>query len=457
MVVRFILPIDYYQKTINSFYLSEENVTTENSDARLKREIGTLAAGFLVLNGIIGAGIFGLPGRLAEVAGDFSPWLFIIFGILIITVVWSFAAISSYFSSTGGPIVYVTNAFGPLIGFQTGWLFYVGRLAAFAANVNLLFDYASYIWDGASVWAIRSVMIFIVVGGLTIINILGIKKAVQAINVLTFLKLVPIFLVILLGLQYLAPENMLPPDLPQFDDAGAVILLIFFAFTGFESVLASAGETKNPQKTIPRALISVFIIVTIIYFLLQLVYVTVAPPIDGDAPLIGLGRSLIGPVGGTIIIFTAIFSILGNVAGITIFGSRSSFAMAHYGALPMWFGKVHEKYSTPSNSLIFQAVFVYILAVSGTFVYLAIAGTLARMIAYSICILALPKVMKNADQETRENATKIPGGFIIPFIGLLVCIFAMTQSELLNWQYLLGFVAVGSVLYFININLKKKQ
>jgi len=432
-------------------------VTTENSDARLKREIGTLAAGFLVLNGIIGAGIFGLPGRLAEVAGDFSPWLFIIFGILIITVVWSFAAISSYFSSTGGPIVYVTNAFGPLIGFQTGWLFYVGRLAAFAANVNLLFDYASYIWDGASVWAIRSVMIFIVVGGLTIINILGIKKAVQAINVLTFLKLVPIFLVILLGLQYLAPENMLPPDLPQFDDAGAVILLIFFAFTGFESVLASAGETKNPQKTIPRALISVFIIVTIIYFLLQLVYVTVAPPIDGDAPLIGLGRSLIGPVGGTIIIFTAIFSILGNVAGITIFGSRSSFAMAHYGALPMWFGKVHEKYSTPSNSLIFQAVFVYILAVSGTFVYLAIAGTLARMIAYSICILALPKVMKNADQETRENATKIPGGFIIPFIGLLVCIFAMTQSELLNWQYLLGFVAVGSVLYFININLKKKQ
>lgn len=431
-------------------------MTTENSDARLKREIGTLAAGFLVLNGIIGAGIFGLPGRLAEVAGAFSPWLFIIFGILIITVVWSFAAISSYFSSTGGPIVYVTDAFGPLLGFQTGWLFYVGRLAAFAANLNLLFDYASYLWDGASVWAIRSVMIFIVVGGLTIINILGIKKAVLAINVLTFLKLVPIFLMILLGLQYLAPENLLPPDLPKFDDAGAVILLIFFAFTGFESVLASAGETKNPQKTIPRALISVFIMVTIIYFLLQLVYVTVGPEINGDAPLIELGRSLIGPIGGTIIIFTAIFSILGNVAGIAIFGSRSSFAMAHYGALPMWFGKIHQKYSTPSNSLLFQAVFVYILAISGTFVYLAIAGTLARMIAYSICILALPKVIKNADQQTRDNATKIPGGFIIPAIGLLVCIFAMTQSELINWQYLLGFVAVGSVLYFINHRIKKK-
>ena len=439
-------------------------MSTENSDTKLKREIGTLAAGFLVLNGIIGAGIFGLPGRLMEVAGSFSPWLFIIFGILIITVVWSFAAISSYFSSTGGPIVYVSNAFGPLIGFQTGWLFYVGRLAAFAANLNLLFDYAAFVWGGASVWLIRSIMIFIVIGGLTIINILGIKKAVQAINVLTFLKLVPILLMILLGLQYLTPDNLLPPELPKFDDAGAVILLIFFAFTGFESVLASAGETKNPQKSIPRALISVFIVVTVIYFLLQLVYVTVAPPINDSAPLIGLGTSLIGPIGGTIIVFTAIFSILGNVAGITIFGSRSSFAMAHYGALPMWFGRVHEKYSTPSNSLLFQAVFVYILAISGTFVYLAIAGTLARLIAYSICILALPKVIKNADPETRKNATQIPGdntfswviGFIIPFIGLLVCIFAMLQSELINWQYLLGFVAVGTLLYYINQYIKKE-
>lgn len=397
-----------------------------------------------------------MPGRLADAAGDFSPWLFIIFGFLILSVVWPFAALSSYFRTTGGPVVYVTTAFGPALGFQTGWLFYVGRLAAFAGNINLLFDYASYLWDGASDWFIRSFMIFLIVAGLAIINILGIKKAVQAINVLTFLKLVPIFLLILLGIQYLSPEHLLPPDMPKFDDAGAVILLIFFAFTGFESVLASAGETKNPRRNIPRALLIVFVAVTIIYFLLQLVYVTVAPPIDDAAPLIGLGNSLIGPVGGVIIILTAIFSILGNVSGIAIFASRSSFGMAHYGVLPMWFGKVHEKYRTPVNSIIFQAVFVFILAVSGTFVYLAIAGTLARMVAYSICILALPIVKKKADPEAQERALNVPGGYIIPIIGLLVCLFAMTQSELLNWQYLLSFVAVGTFLYFLNEWLKKK-
>ncbi len=415
-----------------------------------------MAAGFLVLNGIIGAGIFGLPGRLADVAGDFSPWLFLIFGFLIITVVWSFAALASYFRTTGGPVVYVTTAFGPFMGFQTGWLFYVGRVAAFAANINLLFDYASFLWAAASPGAVRSFLIFVIIGALALINILGIKKAVQAINILTFLKLVPIFLMILLGIQHLTPDRLLPPDLPQFDDAGAVILLIFFAFTGFESVLASAGETKNPRRTIPRALLIVFVLVTLIYFLLQLVYVTVAPPINDQAPLIGLGESLIGPIGGTIVILTAIFSILGNISGIAIFASRSTFGMAHYGVLPMWFGKVHEKYATPANSVIFQAVFVLVLAVSGTFVYLALAGTLARMIAYSICILALPKVKAQADEEAKERALNIPGGFVIPIIGVLVCIYGMTNSQLLNWQYLISFVALGTVLYYLNEHLKKK-
>ena len=426
-----------------------------SGDEKLKREIGFWAAGFLVLNGIIGAGIFGLPGRLAEVAGDFSPWLFVIFGFLIITVVWSFAALASYFRTTGGPVVYVTTAYGPFMGFQTGWLFYVGRVAAFAANINLLFDYAAFIWAAASPGMVRNVLILVIIGILAIINILGIKKAVQAINILTFLKLVPIFLLILLGVQYLTPDHLVPPDMPQFDDAGAVILLIFFAFTGFESVLASAGETKNPRRTIPKALISVFVLVMIIYFLLQLVYVTVAPPINNQAPLIGLGESLMGPVGGTIVILTAIFSILGNISGIAIFASRSTFGMANFGVLPPWFAQVHEKYATPVNSIIFQAVFVLILAVTGTFVYLALAGTLARMIAYAICILPLPKVRSKANEEALARAMKIPGGYIMPVIGVLVCCYAMTNSQIINWQYLAGFVVVGTGLYFLNAYLKK--
>lgn len=409
----------------------------------------------MVLNGIIGAGIFGLPGRLVDAAGDFSPWLILIFGFLTLTVVWSFAALSSYFSDTGGPIKYVSQAYGPLMGFQTGWLLYIGRIAAFAANINLLFDYGAYLWHGVEPGLIRNIFIAVIVVSLTAINIYGVRRAIGAISVLTYLKLLPLILLVLLGISYIPAENWVPGDIPNLDNTGAVVLLIFFAFTGFESALASAGETKNAKKTLPIALLIILVFSTIIYFLLQLVYVSVAPPNNGDAPLVELGRVLMGPIGGTFIIFVAMFSILGNVAGIVLFASRSSFAMAQEGTLPMWFGKVHEKYYTPSNSLLFQGGLVLILATTGTFVYLAVAGTLARMIAYAISISALPRVRKNATEEERQNAFKIPGGYIIPVIGICVCIFAMTQSELRNWIYLFSFVALGTLLYLLNNKIKK--
>ncbi|MCC3862072.1 APC family permease [Pseudemcibacter aquimaris] len=417
--------------------------------------MGFLAACFLVLNGIIGAGIFGLPGRLVNAAGDFSPWLILIFGFLTLTVVWSFASLASYFSDTGGPVKYVSKAYGTLMGFQVGWLFYIGRIAAFAANVNLLFDYGMYLWHGAEPGLFRNLMIAFVVGTLTIINIYGVKKAVGAISILTYLKLLPLLLLVLLGLSHIPAENWTPGEMPSFDDTGAVVLLIFFAFTGFESALASAGETKNAKRTLPIALMAVLIFSSIVYFMLQLVYVSVAPTNITEAPLVELGRIFMGPVGGTFIILVAIFSILGNVSGIVLFASRTSFAMAHEGTLPKWFGNIHEKYYTPSNSLLFQGGLVILLATTGTFVYLAVAGTLARMIAYSICISALPFVRRDATEEERDKAFKIPGGYVIPVIAIFVCIFAMTQSELRNWYYLISFVGLGSFLYFLNTRMKK--
>ena len=113
------------------------------NDAKLKRDIGFLAAGLLVLNGVVGAGIFGLPGRLYDQAGAFSPWLILIFGALIITVAWTYAELASYFTKTGGPVAYVSHAFGPVLGFQVGWLLYIGRVAALAANTNVLTAYLS--------------------------------------------------------------------------------------------------------------------------------------------------------------------------------------------------------------------------------------------------------------------------------------------------------------------------
>ena len=235
------------------------------------------------------------------------------------------------------------------------------------------------------------------------------------------------------------------------------MLLILYAFVGFEGALVTAGETKNPKKTIPRALICGVLVITAIYFSVAMTYANVVTNGGGDTPLVDMGEILMGPIGGVIIIITAIFSILGNATSIVIAAPRMTFAMAEEGTLPKWFGKVHEEYHTPANSIIFLGVLSFVLAISGTFIYLAIASTLARMIAYAICMLSLPNIRKKADAETLANATKLPGGYLIPGIAFVVCLFAISQSTIQSWQYMISFIALGGVLYFANKTIFKSN
>ena len=109
-----------------------------NDAAKLKRDIGLFGATFLALNSMIGAGIFALPGKIAINAGMLSPWLFLVVGALFISVVLTFAELSSYYDETGGPVLYATTAFGPFAGFSTGWAIFLSRTTAFAAMASCL-------------------------------------------------------------------------------------------------------------------------------------------------------------------------------------------------------------------------------------------------------------------------------------------------------------------------------
>jgi amino acid transporter len=330
-------------------------------------------------------------------------------------------------------------------------------VASFAANVNVLFDYVSYLWDGATAGLLRNFMIFLVIALLTLVNVLGIKKAIQAINILTFFKTLPLLVMIILAFQYLTPEILIPSEIPRIENAGALVLLILFAFIGFESSLVSAGETQNPKKTMPRALITMMLFITVFYFLVQLAYVAVAPSGNEGAPLVEMGRVLLGTAGVVVVILTAIFSITGNVTSSLISSSRISFTMSRDGDLPEWFGIIQAKYNTPVNSILFFSTLVFLLAISGTFVYLAVASALARMMAYGICTLALPIIKKNADEKMAREAMSLAGGFFIPGIALMVIGFAISQATLNSWVYLLGFILLGNLFYFANSQLKKKR
>lgn len=427
--------------------LSQSNGSGEHKD-KLLRGVGFAGIAILVLNSVIGAGIFQMPAEIASRAGTLSPWLFLIVGVLFITIILSFAELSSYFRDSGGPVLFTVTAFGPLVGFGTGWILFISRMTAFAANSTVMAIYLGALWPWFADGIGRNVLITFIIATLTYLNYIGVKDGVRTMAVLTFLKLTPIFLLILLSVPYIGTDTIFPSDLPVINDLGTTILLLVYPFVGFESATVISGETKNPNSTLPRALVQATIAIGILYFLVVLAYISVLPDAgESGATLIDVGRELMGPAGVVAITLAAFFSIGGNLSSIMLAVPRVTFALAEQRLLPRWFGEVHDKYATPGNSILLLGGLGLIFALSGTFAKLAAASVLTRLICYVLSISALPRVRAQASDEQRQGAYRLKGGYIIPGVALLLCLWIGAQSTLQAWLVTGVLLAVGLVLY----------
>lgn len=424
--------------------------TSDHRSGQLLRAIGYFGVAVLALNSVIGGGIFGLPARVVERAGAASPWLFLIVSVLVITIVLTFAELVSYFRDSGGPVLFTTKAFGPYVGFGTGWIYYISRITAFAANASLLADYVGSLWGPVATGYGRAFIITLVCTGLTFANYVGVKDGVRTLSVLTLLKIVPIVVLILFGLPYVSAEAVIPQGTPVIDDLGGTVLLMIFAFVGFEATTIVSGESKDPRRSLPRALVSTTIFIGIFYFLVVLVYVALLPSVGADqGTLVAMGEFLFGPAGAIAITLAAVFSIGGNLGAILLAVPRLTFGLAEQHMLPRWFKAVHPKFATPGNSILFLGAISLLLALSGSFAYLAVASSLTRLITYILCIAALPVIRRMATGEDLERVYRLKGGYLIPAIALVVSIGIAAQSGADEWR-LTGFLfAVGLALFAI--------
>ncbi|HYD36710.1 MAG TPA: APC family permease [Allosphingosinicella sp.] len=415
-------------------------------DEPLRRDIGLAGSAFLSFNGMVGAGIFALPGTLYERFGAFSPFLFPLFGLLVLVVALPFARVAARHPVSGGPVVYA-SAFGPAAAFQAGWIYYVARATALAANMTVLVTYLAVLWPALGGGAPRAAVIVAVCVLLVAVNVVGVKRAVQLIDALTLLKAAPLILVALLGLVAAGGAIEAPGALPAFTDLEAAALLVFYAFIGFENSVTPAGETADPLRTIPRALIATVCATAALYFLVQLSYVAVMEPgAGGEAPMVAFGDALMGPAGGLLLIAAAVFSLLGNVGGGLTGTSRTSYAMGRDGLLPAWFGRVSARFATPANSVAFMGALIALLALSGSFVWLAVVSTLARMFVYSISIASLAK-------GERPGAAL----WIMIVAAIAVCVWAAAQSSWESWRMLLILAAAGTALYLAARLSRRKE
>lgn len=414
----------------------------------LKRDIKFFGAAFLVLNAMIGAGIFALPGKVAVNAGLLSPWLFLGVGAVFLTVVLSFAELASYYRKTGGPVLYATDAFGPLAGFGTGWAIFLSRMTAFAANANVMATYLASLHEFFASPVARGVIISIVTIGLTWANVAGVKDGVRTLGVFTFLKVVPLVIMVLLGMQHVTGATLLPGGDQVIKELGDTTLLLIYAYVGFETIAVTAGETSNPRRTLPRALVGTVVGTGVLYFLIVLVFVSVVPA-EGyeNSTLVDVGRELAGPIGAIAITLAAVFSIGGNLAGSMLAAPRLIYSMADNRMLPSWFARIHPKYSTPDRSIILMGAMALVLGLTGSFVFLAVASTVVRLLGYMICIAAIPMVRRKADEESRKRAFQLPGGYTIPVIGFGICVWMLLHADMQEWIAVGVLLAIGFALY----------
>ena len=414
---------------------------SDEDSAPLRREIGFTGSAFLSFNGIVGAGIFALPATLHLQFGAFSPWLFPIFGLLMLLVALPFARLAALFPQSGGPVAY-TAAFGPLASFQAGWLYYLARVTALAANANVFALYAAALWAPLGTGAGRAATILALCGGLTWVNMVGVRRAVRALDGLTLLKAAPLVGIALWGLGAAADALPAPGPVPPLAGIEAAALLVLYAFIGFENSVVPAGETDDPGRTIPRALILTIVATAALYFIIQLAYVAVMPAGETpDAPLVAFAVAVAGPAGGLLLTVAALASVAGNLAGSLTSTPRVTFALAREGLLPRWFGAVSERFHTPANSVLFMGLLGAALALTGSFLWLAVVSTLARLFVYAACIAALPRAERKAGRKTKAATIVLMG------LGLTICLWAAFQSEWASWRMLIGLLAAGLLLY----------
>ena len=419
---------------------------TEPGGAGLVRVIRRWELVALAVNGVIGAGIFGLPSEVFRRIGPWSLAAFVACGLVVMLIVLCFAEVSSRYSGTGGPYLYAREAFGPLVGFEVGWLMWVARVTAFAANCNLLISYAGFFFPWAEGPGARAGLTVVVVLLFSALNVLGVRNATIANNLFAVAKLVPLLLFIGAGALVIDPDRFASAPTPPLGEFSASVLVLIYAFSGFEMATVAAGETRHPQRDLPFALLVAMAVVISMYVAIQAVAIGTLPTLATSArPLADAGARVLGGAGGALITAGALVSILGNLNVILTLGTRIPYAMAERGQLPRALAAVHPKFRTPHVAIAGTAAVILVLALSGTFVYVATISVIARLLSYAATCAALP-VLRRRPAAPPPHFTA-PAGTAACVAALILVAWLLSHVTLAQARDALIAMVAGLLLY----------
>jgi len=426
-------------------------------DEGLVRVIGIGALGLSVVNMVVGAGIFVLPGLVAAELGSAAILAYLACSVTVALVFLCFAEVGSRVSRSGGAYAYVEEAFGPFAGFIASILFWFGYTAlADAAITVIMVDSMTVVFPILGESIPRAVFIIALLVFLAAVNVRGVMAGVRLYVVNTLAKLVPLLLLLGAGLFVLNVENLAIPEWPSFASISAGTILLFFAFSGAECALSASGEIKNPAKTVPLGLLFGLGGLLVLYIGLQSVAQGVLGPElanNTEAPLVAVATEVFGDWGGKMLIAGAVISIYGALSGDMLGGPRVIFASSLDKNLPKFLGKVHPKYKTPYVAIIFFAVVIGVFALSGTFKYLAIVATGSLLLidlGVSLAVLRL----RQRDGLPKDGQFRLPFGPVIPLLSCVVVGWLLLQVPPDEAVSIAALVGACVVIYAIRSALR---
>ena len=422
-------------------------LTPPHDEPAMRRAVGRWQLYGLSINDVIGSGIYLLPAAAAALLGPASLWAVLLAGAAVALLVLCYAQAASYFDQPGGGYLYAREALGPFVGFEVGWMLLITRVASAAALSNGLAEAVTHFWPHAASGGVRVAIVTGSLAFLVAVNVIGVRAAARTGVFLAIAKVLPLLMFIGIGAMYVDMSLARPLAGPiPLRDLGEAALLLLFAYAGFENLPAAAGEYRNPQRDVPFAMLLMIATVTLLYFAVQWVALGTLPGLAlSQTPLADASARFGGTWLALALTVGAAVSILGTNSNTIMLGPRYLHALAMDGYGPRALARIHPRFRTPAVAIVTVGVLSLLLALSGSFVQLALLSVVARLCTYigtSVAVLVLRR-----RHGHRDGALHLPGGPLVPVAATLLSIGLLASAT--AWNLLAGAVALvlGAIVF----------
>ncbi len=395
----------------------------------LVRTIGRWSLTALMVNSIVGVSIFKLPADLARNLGGWSPLSCVAAGAGILVIAGCIAEVSSRYEETGGLYLYARDALGRFAGLLVAWMTWLTRIAAPAAAANLVWTYSARFFPQLESGAGKFLVLFLLIGHLALFNYFGVKMGKNLSNLFTIVKVGFLLVFVIAGVWALVarPEFRVPLAMPAVSAKTwfETMLLLVYAYGGFEGALFVGGESTNPKRDTPIALLLALGVVCLIYTAVQYVTIATLPDAGISArPLADAAQRFIGSGGAAAIAMAALISGYGYLSANVLHAPRITYALAEQGDFPGFFGIVHSKYRTPYVSILVYAALVFVFALIGNFQWNALLSAASRLAIYGAMALAVPILRRRNDGKAKFL---LPAPYLFAGLGILFSVALATR------------------------------